>query len=277
MITQSNLSTAQITCDYPLSQFSWNETNIILYQKLESDILFNVAIAFASLFITSVNVSVIYWLVNKTRTFVDQMILVDCVANIGGLVAYVCHYGHFTNNAPFCMLVHIIRFSFHFLNRIVPINISTYRYILVCQNQRAERFGKAKLRRTLIFSASLFLILAIASSVVYKDDFRSYMYCIGRMETFHGYLDNIGEEIEVSWWKTGRYVSLPIYHPARLIHVLVLVAYFLMTPLVYAAIFRFRSNQDRSVAGKHPTPPQYKIPCSLYVAMMTRERPDPQN
>ena len=76
-----------------MSQFSWNETNIIVNHKHpNSDILFNVAVAVASLFIMSVNGSVMYWMVNKTRTLVDGMIIADCTANIGGQVTSVCEY-----------------------------------------------------------------------------------------------------------------------------------------------------------------------------------------
>ena len=93
---------------------------------------FNCAIlVLASLFIISVNASVMYWLVNKTRTLVDKMILVDCAANIGGLVnsvvAIVCWYCQFANAVPeFCMFKHIVRFFFMILNKVVPLTIATY-------------------------------------------------------------------------------------------------------------------------------------------------------
>ena len=118
-----------------MSQFSWNETNIIVNLKhSHSDILFNILIAIASLFIMSVNVSVIYWMVNKTRTLVNKMIIADCVANIGGLLTFAVQYSQLSQHVASCMSNHILKVFFFFLNRIVPITISTYRYILVCQN-----------------------------------------------------------------------------------------------------------------------------------------------
>ena len=55
-----------------LAQFSWNETNMVVNQKLESDILINMALAITSLFIISVNSSVIYWMVNKVGMIKDS-------------------------------------------------------------------------------------------------------------------------------------------------------------------------------------------------------------
>ena len=156
------------------------------------------------------------------------------------------------------MFKHIVMFFFFFLNRIVPITISTYRYILVCQNQKAERFGKVKLGRILIFATSLVTILGTVFSVVYRDDYLSYTHCIGREETFTDYLRE--EEVDPSLRNTGRYISLPLYHPARLLYFLVAMTYFLMTPMVYGAIYRFRRNHDRTVTGKYKIHPhqQYK-------------------
>ena len=108
-------------------------------QKLEGDILLNVVIVVAFIFIISVNASVISWLVNKTRTLVDKLIFVDCIANIGGQVAVVLHYGQFSSAVPFCMFKHFVTLFFFILNRVVPITIATYRYILVCQYLKTKR------------------------------------------------------------------------------------------------------------------------------------------
>ena len=110
---------------------------------------------------------------------------------------------------------------------------------MVCQYQKAERFGKTKLGRILVFATSLVPILVTAISVVYREDFWTYTYCLGREETFNAYLEE--EEGDLSGWNTGRYISLPLYHPGRLLYFLLVLTYFLMTPMVYGAIYWFLS------------------------------------
>ena len=145
------------------------------------------------------------------------------------------------------MFKHIVRLFFFILNRVVPLTIATYRYILVCQYQR---FGKPKLGKILVFATGLVPILVTVFSVVYRENFWSYTYCLGREETFSNYLEE-EEEVVASWWYTGRYIDLPIYHPVRLLYFLVALPYFLMTPMVYGAIYWYRWSHDRTVAGKH--------------------------
>ena len=129
----------------------------------------------------------------------------------------------------------------------MPITIAIYRYMLVCQNEKTEQFGKAKLGKILITATSLVPILGTALSVVYSEDRWIYINCIGREETF--YLHE--EEVDPSWWNTGRFINQPIYYPVRLFHHLLGITYFLMTPMVYCAIYRFLRNHDRTVTGKY--------------------------
>ena len=98
-------------------------------QRLEGDILFNVAIIVSTLSVILVNTSVMSWLVNETRSLVDQLILVDCAANIGGQVAVVLFYCQFTSAVPFCMFKLIVTDFFRILNQVVPIAIAIYRWV----------------------------------------------------------------------------------------------------------------------------------------------------
>ena len=225
----------------------------MIYQKLEGDILFDVAIILASLFIIFVNASIMSWLVNKTRTLVDKLILVDCAANIGGLVSVVLNYGQFSSTVPFCLFKHIVTFFFKILNRVIPITIATYRYLLVCQSQKTERFGKAKLGKILLSATILVPILATAIIVVYRENILFFTICIGKEEIF--ILHEQEQDIDHSWrtegWNTGRFINQPIYYPIRLLLILSVITYFLMTPMVYCAIYRFRRNHDRTVTGKY--------------------------
>ena len=119
---------------------------------------------------------------------------------------------------------------------------------MVTKYETTER-GKARLGRNLVLATCLVPPLVTAISVVYREDLWGYAYCIGREETFTGYLDE--EDVDPSWWAGSHFVSLPVYHPVRLFYFLSLVVYFLMTPIVYVAIYRFRRNWDRTVTGKH--------------------------
>ena len=244
MTIKSNLSPNP----YALSEFSWNETNTMINQKLEGDIVLNVAIVMASLFIIFVNASIMSWLVNKTRTLVDKLILVDCAANIGGLVSFLINYGQFSSAVPFCVFKQIFGFIFKILNRVIPITIATYRYLLVCQNQKTERFGKAKLGKILFSATILVPILVTAIIVVYRENILFFTICIGREEIFilHEQEQDIDHSQRTEGWSTGRFINQPIYNPVRLLLILLAITYFLMTPMVYCAIYRFRRNHDRT-------------------------------
>ena len=98
------------------------------------------AISSGVVLVVMANVYVLYWVSNKNRTLVDTMILLDCVSNMGGMLGILFTYPkRIWANPSYCMLMLVFRWFFITLNRVIPVTIAIYRYVMVCQ-------GKVKLK-----------------------------------------------------------------------------------------------------------------------------------
>ena len=143
--TSSELSSILAAGDN-VSRFSWNdtrfqinETDRIINQENDSTVLNNLMMVVSVLLVGTVNVYVLFWIKKKNRTLVDSMILLDCVANIGGLLGQFFGYPkQLWVNVPFCRFALIFRWFFLILNRVIPVTIAIYRYILVCQGMVSQ-------------------------------------------------------------------------------------------------------------------------------------------
>ena len=126
------------------TQFSWNDTRFeigaadaILLSKPEWNVF---SILFISVGISMglpVNSYVMYWIRDRTNpSLVDSMIYLDCIANIGLLMTiFLIYTKQIWNNVPFCLLTQMCRSFFMTLNRVIPVTIALYRFILVCQGR----------------------------------------------------------------------------------------------------------------------------------------------
>ena len=138
---------------------------------------------------------------------------------------------------------------FTILNRVIPITIAVYRYLLICQAEKINLFGRTKLARLLNTVNSLVPVLMTIIILVYAEDFFPYTACLGREEIFHVDLNDLLGDADLSFWNKSLFLRLPIYHPVRLAYLLTLLTYSLLIPGFYLAIFRFRWKQDRTVEG----------------------------
>ena len=85
---------------------------------------------------------------------------------------------------------------------------------------------------------------------VSAEESRVYTSCINREEIFHVDLDNLLVlETGLSFWNSGRFFSVPLYHPVRIAYYLLGLAYYLLIPVVYVSIYHFRRNHDRTLQG----------------------------
>ena len=126
------------------TQFSWNDTrfeigaaDVILLSEQEWNV-FNILTIVAALVIgLPVNSYVMYWIRHRTNpSLVDSMIYLDCVANIGVLMSIFLTYPkQIWNNVPFCLFTQMFKSFFITLNRVIPVTIAIYRYILICQGR----------------------------------------------------------------------------------------------------------------------------------------------
>ena len=150
----------------------------------------------------------------------------------------------------FCLFTVIVVEGFTVMNRVLPVTIAIFRYILVCKAETAERFGKTKLARLLTLVNFLVPTLMVMGSIVCRDHVHYYTKCIGREEIYEFDLDHLENGAKTLWDK-GVTLSLPIYHPFRILSFLVLLSYIVVIPAVYFAIYRFRKKHDDMITGKY--------------------------
>ena len=94
-------------------------------------------------------------------------------------------------------------------------------------------------------------VAVTVGSVFYADNIWIYTVCMGRQETYLVDFDNLLDQEGNILWSSGsyRYINLHFYHPLRLFVALNFGVYFLLVPVIYGAIYRFRRNHDRTVPG----------------------------
>ena len=97
-------------------------------------------------------------------------------------------------------------------------------------------------------------MVAVCSSLgldgVTKDSTSlAFLRCMGREEIFHYDLDDLLKDAGIPIWDYGRGVSLPLYHPYRILVNIVMCSYILVVPFAYVAIYIFRLKHDRQVPG----------------------------
>ena len=126
------------------TRFSWNDTrveigaaDVILLSEQEWNLFNILGIAVAYLIGLPVNSYVMYWIRDRTNpSLVDSMIFLDCIANIGVLLSILLTYPkQIWGNVPFCLFTQMCKMFFLTLNRVIPVTIAIYRYILVCQGK----------------------------------------------------------------------------------------------------------------------------------------------
>ena len=100
----------------------WNLANIL-------------SIGVANLIGLPANLYVMYWIKDRANpSNIDSMIFLDCVANIGSLMStFLTYPKQIWGNVPFCLFTVFFITFFINMNRVIPVTIALYRYILVCQ------------------------------------------------------------------------------------------------------------------------------------------------
>ena len=86
-------------------------------------------------------------------------------------------------------------------------------------------------------------------SLVYAENMHRYVVCMGREEIFLYDLEDLLADLGLPVWDYGRGISLPLYHPFRLLFNVVALSFILVVPVAYIAIYCFRKNHDRQVPG----------------------------
>ena len=211
------------------------------------DIVATYPLVAAIIIVLPVNFIIIFWVkVIKDKTMIDDMILYDCIANIGFLSSFAfVHPTRIWGDDIFCCVQLAYRSFFAYFNRSIPITIVVYRYIMVCQVDIAEKIGKARLGKILnIFTFLIPLVLCLPTHYFREDKF-VFLQCLGREEDFYYNTDDFFLPVirEVG-------IRQPLYHPFRLVTNLVIYIYTIVVPVGYYKIYKFIKKHNLQVKGK---------------------------
>jgi hypothetical protein len=106
--------------------------------------------------------------------------------------------------------------------------------------------GKEKQIGNQILKLSFYTSLGIALlSLKYRENTSYFLFCMGKMELFYFDLKH-----PFSPPLRGAYIKLPLFNPFRLSVNIVGYAFFVVIPILYYKIFKFRQKQDTSIKGK---------------------------
>ena len=129
-------------------------------------------------------------IMRKERNGMNEMIIWDCIVKIFCfaiiLLVYASPFSVFGGNHVARILCSLKAFLGTFLftfNRLVPVGIVLFRYIMVCHAVRAVNYGGEKPLWKAIQSAVLALSL-LPSVLIVLDDSLGFRKCIGQEEGF---------------------------------------------------------------------------------------------
>ena len=122
----------------------------------------------------------------KEKSGINSLIVSDCAVNVLSLVMFVANElpASFLRSDAWCTIFTFSDSVMNNWNRLVPVGIVVYRYILVCHAVTAMSFGERKLWRIVITSLILLSLVNGGASVVPPEDHRFYMRCKRREEAW---------------------------------------------------------------------------------------------
>ena len=137
-IQKENLTSVETAWNASLLDLTDLTDLTLVNQENESDgvVWLMAGLAVADLLVVLVNSLVLYWVKIKNASLVDRLILLDCVANVGGMLSlFLVYPRQVWGNQPFCIITIAVRFFFHLLNRVIPVTIAIYRYYISNPNR----------------------------------------------------------------------------------------------------------------------------------------------
>ena len=132
-------------------------------------------------------------------------------------------------------------------NRLIPVGIAIFRYLMVCHAVVCHNFGgERRIWRVLNSFILGFCLFGGAIASATRTSSFSYLRCTNREEIFRRtQLTDFYEPLEVG----GIEFSGPIWSPNRLFHNTTLHVFAFLVPLLYGAVFVFRMKNAVTVSG----------------------------
>ena len=131
------------------------------------------------------------------------------------------------------------------VNRLVPIGIVIFRYIMVCKAILALRIGE-KLLASIVYKFMVWIpILYGVTTFFYLRKVRIFCICMGGEEQF---IFETSDFLANS--KFGSSFKLPFLNPFRLSFNIIAFSFVVVVPSFYFLIYKFRDSQNSSVPGE---------------------------
>ena len=130
------------------------------------------------------------------------------------------------------------------VNRLIPISLVFYRYMMVCKAVQAYNMGETVLA-SIVFKSTICLPLFFGVASVPKlSKIRMYMICMGKEERF---LFETADFYKHSTFGTA--FKMPFWDPFRLAFNVLSFSFMIVVPMLYFLIYKFRKSQTKSVQG----------------------------
>ena len=130
------------------------------------------------------------------------------------------------------------------VNRIIPISIVFFRYIMVCKAVLAFNMGETVLASTVYKTTVCLPFFFCIAAVPNLSKLRMFLICMGKEERF---LFETSDFFANS--KFGSSFKLPFMNPFRLSFNIIAFSFVFVVPSFYFLIYKFRDSQNSSVPG----------------------------
>ena len=130
-------------------------------------------------------------------------------------------------------------------NRLIPISIVIFRYIMVCKSILALNMGE-KLVSQMVYKFTVWVpILYGVVTPFFFWKIRIFCICMGAEEQF--LFKTTDFLLNVSF---GSSFKLSFLHPFRLLFNIIAFSFIFVVPVFYFIIYKFRDSQSSTVPGK---------------------------
>ena len=185
----------------------------------------------------------------KERNSLHAAMVCDCFVNILSMAIHVLAQSPWykLGSTEACTgFVFYLMFMLTW-NRLIPVVIAIFRYLMVCHAVRCHNFGGERRVWQVLNSFILGLCLTggVIVSITRSSSF-GYLRCIGREETFRRPpLTHFYQPLQPG----GVEFSGPFWTPTRLFVNTTFLAFVFLVPLLYGAVFIYRMNKAATVSG----------------------------
>ena len=142
-------------------------------------------------------------------------------------------------------MIIFVPLSFMVVNRLVPLGIVIFRYIMVCKAILAFKMGEKALAGIVYKFTVLGPILYGVATFFHLWKIRFFCLCMGGEEQFLYQTSDFFADSSF-----GSSFKLPFLHPFRLSFNIIAFSFVFIVPVFYFLIYRFRDSHTSTVPGK---------------------------